>query len=267
MLYTDTGPVVEDLKTGTRRTMAVPRTFEWQGAFVQPGGNELVLLSTGQGQNGTNLLELYGDKPSALWSTSTTVDFLKVSPDGRFIVGDRSTTKEGVLVLDATTGTILTTVPTPVGASTCDPLNWWNDGEVVISCLLGSRTELWRYALDTGSMSRISRGLSVLGAYSTSRGVVVPRLLPTCDPQPVGVLNSDGTAVTPLAKVPEPLLGASLEAVVGTTAYLQSMNCGTAVSLELGSSLATYDLVSGRTTVIVAGVRNRGGIQSMLVLR
>jgi hypothetical protein len=173
-----------------------------------------------------------------------------MSPDGRFIVGDRDITGDDVVVLDGTNGAMVATVPTPAGATLCRSANWWSDDELVVDCQVGASVDVWRYSLSTRTMTRVSRASAdYTGAYPSSVGVVVQHSS-GCDSVPLGILSRDGTKDTPVA-APSGLKGAGvLVAVVGTTAYLLYITCNVSNG---PSAYVAYDLVThGAVTLVDA---------------
>ena len=106
------------------------------GTLIQPGGSGVLLLDPGEGS--PNRVEnVPVGQSSPAWSASTDANSVKMSPDGRFIVGDRDITGDDVVVLDGTNGAMVATVPTPAGATLCRSANWWSDDELVVDCQVG----------------------------------------------------------------------------------------------------------------------------------
>jgi hypothetical protein len=77
------------------------------GTLIQPGGSGVLLLDPGEGS--PNRVEnVPVGQSSPAWSASTDANSVKMSPDGRFIVGDRDITGDDVVVLDGTNGALST---------------------------------------------------------------------------------------------------------------------------------------------------------------
>jgi hypothetical protein len=202
-------------------------------------------------------------------SWSTDVHNVRVSPNGRYLVGDRHTASDSIVILDSAKGNAVATVPTPTGEDNCATSNWWSDDEIVFSCPTTGSTEqnVWRYSLPAKATTRIARSTnnSYNGVYPTSIGTVVAHGS-ACSTQPLGILSSDGTADTPLLEQPHPGGSGSLFDVVGTTAYLvyDSM-CGSAGPTNR-SSFVAYDMAAHTTVTLVASDVAGSGVESAIVL-
>jgi hypothetical protein len=192
------GPVLVDMTTGNAQVVGDSRSHPWSATLVEPDGSGLFLLKQDQGS--PNLLERWGAaSPTPILAVSTDVASVEMSPDGRYLVGFRNTESDSVVVLDVTNGDVVATVPTPEGAGSCTPANWWSDDQLVVTCQVGSSAfDVWGYSLSARTMTRISHGSSTYTvAYASSIGVVVQHAV-ACDSPPLGVLSRDGTSDTPL---------------------------------------------------------------------
>ena len=259
---------VVDVTTGTTHTFSAPNGGTGMAALTRPSGQAVLLVDLGAGT--PNLLrKVTAQTGTVQLSVNTDVESVRTSPDGKFLVGHRSNSPTGsILILGNATGAVLATVPTPTGASYCSPHNWWSTDELVVSCLVGNTQEdVWRYSLTTHAMTRITRAATAqfgYGAAYPSRVGTVVQQDAGCGAGPIGILSSDGTTDTALKNIPSELGSApGLVGVVGTTAFLVFGSCGDATTTA--RSYVAYDLVSGTPVTLVPGT-STGGVGFAQVL-
>jgi hypothetical protein len=260
---------VIDVTTGTKHTISAPNGGSGIAALTRPSGQAVLMVDLGAGTP-NRLRKINAQTASTQFSVNTDVERVQSSPDGKYIVGHRSSNPTGsVLILGNATGTVLATVPTPTGTTFCSPQNWWSNDELVVSCFVGTNADdLWRYSLTTHAMTRVTRGTKAkfgyVLAYPSSAGTVVQQG-GSCGPGPIGILSSDGTTDTALKNIPNAGgTAAALVGVVGTTAFLVFGGCGDATTPA--RSYVAYDLVSGTPVTLVPGTSGGVGVGFARVL-
>ena len=231
-------------------------------------GSAFVLLTSTPDGSVHRLSWYNASSGPAVRSVVTDVGSVWSSPTGRYLVGNRATGSDTIVVLDSSNGRSLMTVPTPAGEWLCytRTTSWWSDDEFMYGCATKGATDqnAWRYSIGTETATRVgwSNTSNYESAFPTSVGVIVP-LRGGCQAQPLGLLGSDGTTDTPLPHQPQHGgLGRLLD-VVGDTAYL--LYFGDCSESAAPAALVAFDVVA-HTTITLVSSSSDGRVDSAWVM-
>ena len=257
-----------DVPAGTSRTIALGQPGG--ATYTKPDGKGLL---TAQTSGRTMRMQRRGLDGSLQLTFPDDTGVASMSPDGLDLVAG---TTAGLAVYGNATGALIRTLTPPSGYGFCQVVSWWPDGRALTLCALGGNgvANLWLYRLDgsaptalTAATAGSATPFGYQNAWPVSSGTLVQEGV-GCGVGPLAMLTSPGTSQRiaftlpgfPASTHPNP----DPVAVVGDVAYLvvSTAECGGAQT----RSLVAYDVVTGRSGVLLGPNANGGTVGPVVVI-
>ena len=261
------GTVIQvDLRSGKQTSFPVERGFDITPRFSRPGGKAILLLKDidVDGPASLTRVDLAGKQqltyPVGDLESKFNAAYIS-SPDGtQLVLG----TGSGLAMMgnDGTPGKAL---PVP-DASDCRPMRWWDTNIAVAQCYGPdfSYSRLWLVPVDGGAPTPLTaqnngqqgEDLADQSAWKLPSGTFLQALGP-CGYRYLAELDpADGT--TTKVSVPKVDEHSSVYVLGANNGHLQlqaALSCGS------GQSLLDYDPAAGKSTVLLGGEVNGGGVE------
>jgi hypothetical protein len=262
------GTVIQvDLRSGKQTTFLVKRGFDITPRFSRPAGKAILLLKDIDVDSPASLtrVDLAGKQqliyPVGDLASKFNAAYLSTRDGTQLVLG----TVSGLAVMgnDGTSGKAL---PVP-DASDCQPMRWWDtDSTTAVAQCYGPdySSRLWLVPVDGDAPTPLTarndgqhgEDLSDQSAWKLPTGTFLQALGP-CGYRYLAELDpADGT--TTKVSVPKVDEHSSVYVLGAKNGHLQlqaALSCGS------GQSLLDYDPAAGKSTVLLGGEVNGGGVE------